>query len=66
MTTNNILYYNMIPVYENDLESIATAAILSCRVCDLVIDGMGGPGHAICIDCVNKLMSGKWKIVPME
>lgn len=56
----------MIPVYENDLESIATAAILSCRVCDLVIDGMGGPGHAICIDCVNKLMSGKWKIVPME
>ena len=30
---------------------IMSAAVMSCLLCGTIIDGMGGPGEAICLRC---------------
>ena len=54
---NDPLYYLLVPYRESDRakEFMATAAILRCEGCGDTIDGMGGPGGAICVKCRNRI-----------
>ena len=54
------LYYLLVPYRESDRakEFMATAAILNCEGCGEMIDGMGGPGGAICVECRERIREG--------
>jgi hypothetical protein len=42
---------------------ISTAAVWSCALCGLIIDGMGGPGDGeLCIRCGDLIKSGSVKM----
>jgi hypothetical protein len=60
MTT--IKFYELTEVnYKTEDQRIATAAVLQCSLCGVMIDGMGGPGHgAICQSCGESLISRKF------
>lgn len=37
-----------------------TAALITCGLCGVCIDGMGGPGDgAVCLDCGDAIRSGQ-------
>lgn len=38
---------------------LSTAALMNCKLCGTCIDGMGGPGEAICVPCGDVLKSGR-------
>jgi hypothetical protein len=54
-----ILYYDLVPVREEPEEaggfSIASAAVVSCIVTGRHLDGIGGPGFAVCAEVVDAL-----------
>ena len=45
---------------------LSTAAVMSCGLCDTVIDGMGGPGDgAVCRRCGEALKRGQLRACVM-
>lgn len=74
MTTEpkHIVYYTLEPFTEPPPPTrvqvrFASAAVMSCMTCGVVVAGMGGPGQAVCKKCHDVLVSGqasgciKWK-----
>lgn len=45
---------------------IATAALMHCQLCRVCISGMGGPGHNVCVQCGDKILSGAYKLTARE
>ena len=43
------------PLYECKPGYIYSAAIVSCQKCRQMIRSMGGPMHAVCVNCRNQM-----------
>lgn len=58
-----VSYYKLVrvdipPPAPNEFR-LSTAALMCCRICGRIIDGMGGPGEYVCIPCGDVVMAGK-------
>lgn len=60
-TCETISYYELVRVDVPPPKSgdfiFVSAAVMSCLICGRMIDGMGGPGEAICIPCGDVIKS---------
>lgn len=55
---SNVKFYQLVLVErENKPGRISTASVVSCLLCNKMIDHMGGPGRALCEECAEDLIT---------